>query len=1499
MIINFRHTYLTFLLLTFYVFIKAQCPQFYDGSGILSSSPYWVGCSGGAYNLNLQAGSSFGSYSIDWGDGTAITSGGSYISPTTIAHTYTATIDTFIVLITTGTCTVQGVVVMEKPVNAGIQIPATGGTASCAPKILQFINASTNVSKTTHFIWNFGDGTGPQRFDYTNAGATLNHLYNSGTINCQTGVMLSAYNYCTFGSLTTVNYSPVKVYDKDSAVITSATTKRCWPDKVFDFNNATKRNCLTFGNINQRYEKWNFGDYWGFGHDSIINWRAWPPTAPVLISYPSVGTYTVMLMDSSLCGIITKTLSVSIINKPTSLISAVTNTICQGVPVTFTNSSSTGQSYNWNFGQGAGTQNLPYGNQTKTYLTAGNFTVSLVTFIAGSNAYCSDTSKINLNVKPKPIPNFSYTPTYGCDNSNVTFTDMSTGTINGWAWNFGNANTSTLSIPPSQSYTAVGQYTVSLIALTTNGCSDTIDVIYKVYPSPVANFSINTTCTGYVTSFSNTSTYTVSDPITSYNWNFGDASAIANSVNPTHIYTTAGSYTLVLQALTAHCSSTKTLTLIVNQKPTANYSASNYTVCPNTSINFTNTTVGAATYNWRLGTGATSTSTNTSEIYPNTSQTVYTYSVMLVATSSLGCKDSITQAMRVNPKPVALYTTTYAPSCAPVSISFSNTTIGGTSYLWNFGDGTTSTNTNTVHLYPNTTGTVSTYSVSLVASNNYSCKDSTLSTFLIYPEAIYNFTPTAILGCSPKSATLTTALGGVNYLWDFDDGSLFSGSNIQTHVFTNITAVDDTFNVKLITTNAYGCKDTAFGQVIVKPSPKSIFAPSVTSGCANLQVNFSNTSTGALTHNWYFGDGTTSNVLIPTHTYTNDGLLSNYVPVSLVVTAANGCTDSTFTNITVYPRANYTFTLTQDTGCSVFNVPFNTTPGGVSYVWNFGDGVTQTAFNPTHGYSTTFPNGQSFTATMTATSPYGCQNTQTVTLFVYPKPTASFSITNATGCAPLTTGFNNTSTGATSYNWYFGDAVTSNSFSPTHTYNNSGSIPQNFFASLVATDLNGCKDSVTSIVNAFPEANYDFFTAPDSGCSALNVNFPTSAGAASYVWDFGDGLAGAGANPSHTFINGTTSTVIYTITLISTNAYGCKDTLQKEVTVFAVPVANFSAGPTIQRYPAATVTFTNTSTTGITYDWNLGDGTLFSSYSVSPHTYSTWGVYPLKLAVNNGHCKDSLTQNITILPPFPVANFNGGGTGCQPLSVTFTNNSIYSTSYTWNFGDGNTISTPNPTHIYNIPGTYSVTLTAYGPGGSDTLIQSNIVTVYQKPFAYFIATPLLVYVPNDPVYFTNQSVNAVSYVWDFGDGGTSTNTSPQYKYALTGEYQVMLIATSLEGCVDTFKLESTIKAQAITGIEVPNAFTPNPNGPSSDGKFDPTALNNDIFHPNLKGIVDYDLTIYNKWGELLFQTTDQNIGWDGYYKGKLCPEDVYIYKIYALTEDTKALQKAGDILLIR
>lgn len=361
--------YLYILLFGTFI-IKAQCPQIYDYLGNLSNNPLFINCQGtGTYNMNIASNTSWGAYTIDWGDGSPVTNGGSYTANSLINHTYnSASPDTFVITITIPSlgCTMTGLAVMEKPVNASIQIPIGGVTTACAPKILQFINSSTDVSETTVFTWDFGDGSPPVTFNYTNAGQTISHQYNKGTVNCQTAVTLTAENYCT-PVPTIANFNPIQIYDIDDASISPSAFIKCWPDNVFTYTNTTNRNCVPQGNTFQRQEKWNLGDYWGLGHDSIIDWRPWPPTSPLTVAYPSVGNYTVQLLDSNLCGVDTQIQTVTIVNPPTAGVTAPTGPFCQGTSVTFTNTSAMGFLYKWNFGDGGGFVSKPFGPQSHTY----------------------------------------------------------------------------------------------------------------------------------------------------------------------------------------------------------------------------------------------------------------------------------------------------------------------------------------------------------------------------------------------------------------------------------------------------------------------------------------------------------------------------------------------------------------------------------------------------------------------------------------------------------------------------------------------------------------------------------------------------------------------------------------------------------------------------------------------------------------------------------------------------------------------------------------------------------------------------------------------------------------------------------------------------------------------------------------------------------------------------------------------------------------------------
>ena len=1236
---------------------KAACPQIYDYLGNLSSHPYWISCTGGAYNLNFISNSSWGAYTIDWGDGSPITSGSSYIANTIVPHNYSAAIDTFIVTLSipSSSCTMTGVVVMEKPVNASIQIPIGGVTTACAPSALLFTNSSTDVSETTVFTWDFGDGTGTSVYSYTNAGQTLSHTYLRGTVTCTTTVTLTAKNYCT-PAPTIARFTPIQIYDIDVAAITPSAFVKCWPDNTFTFNNTTNRNCVPQGNTFQRQEKWNFGNYWGLGHDSIVGWVPWPPTLPYTISYPSVGNYSVQLQDSNLCGVDTKTIIVSIVNPPTAGVIAPSGPLCQSANITFTNTSATGYLYKWNFGDGGGFISRPFGPQSHSYALPGTYTISVVALVGGGGAACTDTDKVVITILPKPTASFSVTPNTGCNQIiGAAFTDLSTSAV-AWNWNFGNGNTFVGSTPPTQNYLSVGSFVASLTVTAANTCVNTFTAPITVYSKPVALFSPTAACVGSVASFTDNSTFGLSDPITTWHWNFGDASptATASIQNPNHTYTLQNTYTVQLIVNTAHCGDTLEQPIVINIKPTSNFTFAPINGCPTLSVNFTNTSINATSYFWDFGNLSTSTATNTNSTYNNTLTVNNDYTVSLTASTALGCSDTKTAVVTVFPKPKALFTTNALAGCSPVAATFTNSSTGALSYNWDFGDGSSSGISTSVfsHTYVNTTLVIQIYTVQLVATSSNGCKDSMQLTVTAYPRPIFNFTMVPNTGCSPLSINFPPVLGAVTYQWDFGDGSPASFIANPTHVFTNTTTVNQTYTVQLIASNAFSCIDTTYGYPIVFANPISNFAFTPTVGCSPLPITFTNTSTSGTSYLWKFGDGFTASTTNASHTYTNASSTSN----------------------------------------------------------------------------------QSYTCSLVAISSNGCRDSVSKPILLLFKPKANFTV-DTPSCSPKILTFTNTSSGALTYNWDFGTS-TSTATNTTHQFINTTSSIITNTVQLIATSVNNCKDTLIVPINIYPKPEFTIISNPDSGCTALTVCFPPIIGVSSYQWNFGDGNVAMTGSVCNTFYNNSQADKTFTVQLIGTNSYGCKDTSTK------------------------------------------------------------------------------------------------------------------------------------------------------------------VIKVFPKPIALFQANPNTVFVPNDPVNCTNLSTGATSFNWEFGDNTSSVESNPSHLYQNAGSYQITLIATSNRGCKDTFELPSKIIAQLESDIDVPNAFSPNPNG-GNGGAFGSNDLNNDVFHPVLRGIDKYELDIYSRWGELLFVSKDVNIGWDGYYKGKMCTQDVYVWKIIATTIDGKKINKSGDLLLLR
>ncbi|MBA3971974.1 MAG: PKD domain-containing protein, partial [Bacteroidetes bacterium] len=313
-----------------------------------------------------------------------------------------------------------------------------------------------------------------------------------------------------------------------------------------------------------------------------------------------------------------------------------------------------------------------------------------------------------------------------------------------------------------------------------------------------------------------------------------------------------------------------------------------------------------------------------------------------------------------------------------------------------------------------------------------------------------------------------------------------------------------------------------------------------------------------------------------------------------------------------------------------------------------------------------------------------------------------------------------------------------------------------------------------------------------------------------------------------------------------------------------------------------------------TYTWS--NGYIGQSQPVTVLLSSSPATYIV--TVSDGCSNLAFDTVIVTVNPLAIGNMILSDTsGCEPFTLQFTGTSDIGTNYTWIFGDSTSTATgATVIHTYNTAGSYTVTLIiSTATGCQTTITNSQTIDVYASPIADFSVSPSVNPIPNaTTVDFTNLSTGATSYLWDFGDGNTSAATNPQHYYPLTGNYLMTLIATNGLGCTDTFSMKTVSESY----IHFANAFTPNPNG-GNGGTYNFIDLNNDVFFPTSAGVQEYHLMIYNKWGELLFESFDINKGWDGYYKGKICAQDVYVWKAFAKFIDGTKFSDAGDVTLLR
>jgi len=917
------------------------------------------------------------------------------------------------------------------------------------------------------------------------------------------------------------------------------------------------------------------------------------------------------------------------------------------------------------------------------------------------------------------ISTASYVMDTACVGSATKFTDKSfpSGTINQWAWSFqNNGSTNSTSQNPSNTYPAAGTYNAKLTITNIHGCVDDTVRQILVAPKPIAAFSSNPVCANDSTVFTNASTGT----ITKYKWDFLNNNTFFSALqNPKYKYSAVA--TAKLKVTTQFgCSDSITHPIVFNPLPVANFTVPN--VCfPEPSV-FSNTSTissGSVTqWNWNFGDGNTHNTQNPSHNYAAYGNK----SVKLVVASNLGCKDSISKTVSVFEKPSINFSTTNV--CDKVSSALSNSsTLASTATFasWNwdiFNDGSSEYSTkNATHLF----SSAGSYRILLKGTTSEGCWDTVSKPVTIYPLPIADFSSKNV--CNGKATAYADKSSGtvLTWKWDFDNNNSIESSNQNpTYTFAN----NGSFSSKLKVISDKGCGDSIVKTAIVHPLP--VAAYSANSVCMPLPVSFANSSSvtpGNITYQkWKFTSTSsdTTNYFNPTKSFAFHGTYN----VKLLVRSDSGCIDSITKPVIYFEKPVVDFTIEDmcaNSNAFLINTSTVSSSTFSNWKWDIDNNNTTdyTSKNMSHKYT---QHGVK-TIQLIGTTVEGCIDTMIKTMNVHPLPIADFSPTP--NCVSDSTAFVESSSiplgTIAKYDWNFNEGAGAVHKGPKKKF----TTPGNKRVRLIITSDKSCKDTVEKSVMIYPLPQPNFTSSP------VCLNSPTILNNSSAIssqhspnqiiqhqWKFDDGQSYSSAQAQHLFNTPGT----HKVTLITTSAHNCIDSVSQNIVVNPLPIIKFTSSN-----PAGCaqwcVDFTNATSISSgsikNYTWNFGDGN--SSAAPNPsncfeNTGATALTFDIALSVTSdkGCVNDTIINNM--ITAYPITNadftFTPGELDENNNLVYFSNQSRGEDSWLWKYDDGGTDGMENPEHRFLSVGDHSITLVVNNQYNCMDSITKNIT---QKP----------------------------------------------------------------------------------------------------------------------------------------------------------------------------------------
>ncbi|MEL6835761.1 MAG: PKD domain-containing protein [Bacteroidota bacterium] len=1011
-------------------------------------------------------------------------------------------------------------------------------------------------------------------------------------------------------------------------------------------------------------------------------------------------------------------------------------------------------------------------------------------------------------------------------------------------------------------------------------CSACQDMVLTIDPLPQAGFSIaGSPCQNQPFGVVNSSTGAVN-----FEWDFGDGSPVSMDFEPMHTYTSAGMQTITLIAITsANCRDTIRQEINVTAPPVLDLVIDTDEGCAPLEIDYTNMSSGdGSTQFWIID--------GIDTLFEGQPQIILDSVIMdsLITLEFVIANDCeiLRQShdVLVHPYPLVDFGINDDEGCSPDTVFFANATLGlPEDFLWDFGNGNTSTERDPdFQIYTSPDDSISMYTISLFASNV--CGEGIVEKeILVYPNNVDAFFELDTLsGCPPLAVNVQNfATTGATIAYDFGDGGTGNTAD-TTYVYTEPGQY-------VITQFASLCGTDIFQSDTITVFPLAdVDFDLPTFECIGNTVQFTNLSTGGVVSEWHFGDGATSDEINPTHVYT----YADTFQVSLIVNSLfNDCPDTLTKSIFIPELPNPGFAVDTNAICPNGTISFQNTStgfGDLSYEWDFGNEAGSEDENP----SQTYPEPGTYEVVLTVYDDYGCSaDTAFINLLVHPSPSSSFALSNNPICQFYDTLFvTNTSTGFVNSQWYLNDTFYSDQQDQIQlTFDEWGEQD----IQLISTNAFECRDTSSQDFEVLPSPIAQANLVDTSGCQEFSVNFVSLSENTNLTsWQFDGNNTSADEAIVHTFV----SHGSFPVTLIAGNTNGCpSDTANIDVEVFPRAIAEFVIASYDSCGVPVDLELINTSSFSSDYFWDFGNGST-STFFEPLAEYTAPGAYEISfIASNDFGCPDTTSQSITLYP-VTVASFDIPQLEyCEGDTITIVDNSTGVNTYEWFVNDLPIDSFPL---VITESGSYAISLVASFDGQCpDDFSFGELLTVFDTPVAGFTSIADESQSIIGDVRFVNNSIDANSFLWEFGDGNTSNVVNPIYEYDIDGPVTVCLFAFNNNGglreCVD--KAAALITYERINTFFVPKALSPNQNFGNQEVQ---------VFKPKGVGLESYELHIYSPWGDKVATLNKVLNGepvdfWDGTFNGEEVPQGSYLWTAVIKYKSGQEEFQKGNVTVVR